>query len=63
MYDLKLDYDFARVSRDLKTTQMRIDFANEDGYWNKFVNKAASKRRKRSLNDFGGNKKRFLEEA
>jgi chitinase len=63
VYDLKFDYDFARVPRDLGTTQMRIDFANEDGYWNKVVDKAASKKRKRSLGDYSGNKKRFLEEA
>lgn len=41
---------------------MRIDYSNEPGYWDKVVNKAASKR-KRSLEGFGGNHKRWLEEA
>ncbi|MCJ1250761.1 hypothetical protein MMC30_007989 [Trapelia coarctata] len=63
VYDLKFDYNFARVPRDLGDTQMRIDFANEDGYWNKVVDKAAGQKRKRSLEHFNGNKKRFLEEA
>ena len=63
VYDLKFDYDFARVPRDLGNTQMRIDFSNEDGYWDKVVNKPASHKRKRSLKEFNGNKKRFLEEA
>ena len=42
---------------------MRIDFANEEGYWDKVVNRAVIKNRKRSLGDFNGNHKRFLEEA
>ena len=63
VYDLKFDYNFARVPRDIGDTQMRIDFANEDGYWDKVVDKSAGQKRKRSLDDFNGNKKRFLEEA
>ena len=63
VYDLKFDYNFARVPRDLGDTQMRIDFANEDGYWDKVVDKSASQKRKRSLSDVNHNKKRFLEEA
>ncbi|KAI0965283.1 hypothetical protein F4678DRAFT_467623 [Xylaria arbuscula] len=41
---------------------MRIDYSNEPGYWDKIVNKAASKR-KRSLDTFDGNHKRWLEDA
>jgi chitinase len=43
-------------------TQMRIDYSNEPGYWDKVVDKAASKR-KRSLDTFDGNHKRWLEKA
>ena len=42
---------------------MRLDFSNEEGYWDKVVNKPAGAKRKRSLEDLGGNHKRFLEEA
>lgn len=43
---------------------MRIDFSNEPKYWDAIVNKAADqKRRKRSLEDVGGNHRRWLEEA
>ena len=63
VYDLTFDYDFRRVPRDIGDTQMRLDFSNEDGYWEKMVDKAATKKRKRSLDDFGANRKRWLEEA
>lgn len=62
IYDLTFDYDFSRVPRDLGDTQMRIDYANEPGYWDKVVDKAA-KSRKRSLDGFDGNHKRWLEES
>ncbi len=42
---------------------MRLDFSNEDGYWDEIVNKAGDHKRKRSLDDFGGNKRRWLEDA
>ncbi|EUC30533.1 hypothetical protein COCCADRAFT_28596 [Bipolaris zeicola 26-R-13] len=63
IYDLTFDYQFKRVPRDLGNTQMRIDFSNEPEYWNNTLNKtASSKRRKRSLEEVGGNHKRWLEE-
>lgn len=64
VYDLNFDYDFRRVPRDLGKTQMRIDFSNEREYWDLIVNKAADhkKPKKRSLDDFGGNHRRWLEE-
>lgn len=42
---------------------MRLDFSNEEGYWDKWVNKPAGAKRKRSFDDLGRNHKRFLEEA
>ncbi|KAJ4319636.1 hypothetical protein N0V84_006272 [Fusarium piperis] len=69
VFDLTFDYDFRRVPRDLGDTQIRIDYSNENTYWNTIVNKAAdSKKRslkrsvKRSLKDVGGSHKRWLEE-
>ncbi|KAL0257640.1 hypothetical protein SLS55_006803 [Diplodia seriata] len=62
IYDLTFDYDFRRVPRDMGNTQMRIDFSNEVGYWDTVVNASASSKRKRSLDDFGGNHRRWLEE-
>ncbi|KAI0523939.1 glycosyl hydrolases family 18-domain-containing protein [Xylaria bambusicola] len=64
IYDLTFDYDFRRVPRDLGNTQMRIDFSNEQKYWERVVDKAAShkKSRKRSLEEFGGSHRRWLEE-
>ncbi|XP_014561636.1 hypothetical protein COCVIDRAFT_11746 [Bipolaris victoriae FI3] len=63
IYVLTFDYQFKRVPRDLGNTQMRIDFSNEPEYWNNTLNKtASSKRRKRSLEEVGGNHKRWLEE-
>ncbi|KAI9766214.1 MAG: hypothetical protein M1839_005004 [Geoglossum umbratile] len=62
IYDLTFDFDWHRVPRDLGDTQMRVDFSNEIGYWDAIVNKAASKKSKRSLEDAGGNHRRWLEE-
>lgn len=69
VFDLTFDYDFRRVPRDLGDTQIRIDYSNENTYWNTIVDKAAdSKKRslkrsvKRSLKDVGGSHKRWLEE-
>lgn len=62
IYDLTFDYDFARVPRDLGESLMRIDFSNEEGYWNNVVNKAGETKRKRSLEDVGRNHKRWLED-
>ena len=63
VFDLTFDYDFSRVPRDIGDTQMRLDFSNEDGYWDKVVDKAVDRKRKRSLEDFGGSRKRLLEAA
>ncbi|KAF2716673.1 glycoside hydrolase family 18 protein [Polychaeton citri CBS 116435] len=64
IYDLTFDYDFSRVPRDLGSTQMRIDVSNEPGYWDKVVDKAASKRKvKRDLSQHDGNHRRWLEDA
>lgn len=67
VYDLTFDYDFRRVPRDLGDTQMRIDFSNEEGYWDSVVASAADndsdlKKRKRSLEDMRGSHRRWLEE-
>lgn len=63
VYDLTFDYNWMRVPRDLGDTQVRVDYSNEDGYWDAIVDKAASKRKaKRSLADVGGSHKRWLEE-
>lgn len=64
VYDLTSDYDFTRVPRDMGSTQMRIDFSNETGYWDMMVDKAGNKRRrKRDLEDFQGNHRRWLYDA
>jgi chitinase len=64
VYDLTFDYDFQRLPRDLGDTQLRVDFANQEGYWDSVVESAAGTKTKikRSLNDMGGNHKRWLEE-
>lgn len=63
LYDLTFDYDFSRVPRDLGETQMRVDFSNEPGYWDKVVAAAASKKKsKRSLDDVQGDHVLWLEE-
>ncbi|KAI0971243.1 carbohydrate-binding module family 18 [Xylaria arbuscula] len=64
VYDLKFDYDFTRVPRDLGDTQIRIDYSNQEGYWNEIVNRAGDKRRKkRTLKEFGGSHRRWLEQT
>lgn len=62
VYDLTFDYDFTRVPVDQGTTQMRLDFSNEVGYWDSVVNRAGETKRKRSLDEHGGNHKRWLED-
>lgn len=63
VYDLTFDFEWMRVPRDLGDTQMRVDFSNEVGYWDNIVNKAAKmKHKKRSLDEVGGNHRRWLEE-
>ncbi|KAF6825037.1 glycosyl hydrolases family 18 protein [Colletotrichum musicola] len=46
VYDLTFDYDFSRVPRDLGDTQMRIDFSNQDNYWNTVVAGASTSKKK-----------------
>ncbi|KAJ3957714.1 hypothetical protein N0V92_005733 [Colletotrichum tropicale] len=62
VYDLKFGYDFSLVPREFGDTQLRIDYSNQEGYWNHIVSRPVSKKRKRSLEDFGGSHKRWLEE-
>ncbi|KAH7146903.1 hypothetical protein B0J13DRAFT_664619 [Dactylonectria estremocensis] len=69
IYDLTFDYEFNRVPRDLGDTQVRIDYSNENTYWNTIVDKAADDKKrslkrsvKRTLQDVGGSHKRWLEE-
>ncbi|KAM3079706.1 hypothetical protein ACMFMG_006117 [Clarireedia jacksonii] len=66
VYDLTFDYNFHRVPRDLGTTQLRIDYSNEPGYWDEVVAAAVSggkkKKYKRSMADVGHSHKRWLEE-
>ncbi|KAL2259976.1 hypothetical protein VTK26DRAFT_6171 [Humicola hyalothermophila] len=62
VYDLTFDYDFTRVPRDFGDTQLRIDYSNQEGYWDRIVAAPAGKKKKRSLAEFGGNHKRWLEE-
>ncbi|KAH6651435.1 glycosyl hydrolases family 18-domain-containing protein [Truncatella angustata] len=64
VYDLTFDYDFRRVPRDLGDTQMRIDFSNQDDYWDTVVSASATSKKKikRSIADTGGNHVRWLEE-
>ncbi|KAH7305460.1 oviduct-specific glycoprotein [Stachybotrys elegans] len=66
VYSLTFDYDFHRVPRDLGSTQMRIDFSNQDDYWDTVVAGSVSKKKrglgKRTLADVGGSHVRWLEE-
>ncbi|KAF2416681.1 hypothetical protein EJ08DRAFT_666620 [Tothia fuscella] len=66
VYDLQFDYEWSRVPQEYGETQLRVDFSNEEGYWDNIVAAAADKSRKkmkkRSLDDVGGNHKRWLEE-
>lgn len=64
VYNLTFNYDFMLVPRDLGDTQIRIDFSNQDNYWDEVVAASAAKKRKskRSLEDVGGNHVQWLEE-
>ena len=68
VYDLTFDYDFRRVPRDLGDTQWRLDYSNEEGYWDAVVDSPGQTRRKRSFPDSGlkgtpGSHKRWLEDS
>jgi chitinase len=62
--NLTFNYDFTLVPRDQGETQMRIDFSNQDNYWDEIVAGSVSKnkKQKRSLDDVGGSHIRWLEE-
>ncbi|KAK2015704.1 hypothetical protein LZ32DRAFT_689406 [Colletotrichum eremochloae] len=63
VYDLKFGYDFSLVPREYGDTQLRVDYSNQEGYWNHIINRPSDKKkRKRSLEDVGGDHKRWLEE-
>ncbi|KAK2850539.1 hypothetical protein FQN49_005565, partial [Arthroderma sp. PD_2] len=63
VYDLTFDYDFSRVPRGMGDTQMRVDFSNQDNYWDQVVAASPSKKkRKRSLDDVDGNHLKWLED-
>ena len=66
VYDLTFDYDFRRVPREYGNTQMRIDYSNQDDYWDNIVARSINRKRdlvqKRTLEDVGGNYVRWLEE-
>ncbi|KAL3708715.1 hypothetical protein TMatcc_006699 [Talaromyces marneffei ATCC 18224] len=63
VYDLKFDYDFRRVPRTYGDSQMRIDFSNEEGYWDAVVDRPGqTKKKKRDLEEVRKNQKRWLEE-
>ncbi|KUL70128.1 hypothetical protein ZTR_09486, partial [Talaromyces verruculosus] len=63
VYDLKFDYDFRRVPRTYGDSQMRIDFSNEEGYWDAVVDRPGqTKKKKRDLEKVRKNQKRWLEE-
>ncbi|KAL3423877.1 glycosyl hydrolases family 18 protein, partial [Phlyctema vagabunda] len=62
VYDLTFDYRFDRVSRAFGDTQLRVDYSNQKGYWDSVVAKPIDKKRKRSLDEFHGSHKRWLEE-
>uniref|UniRef100_A0A093UL90 Uncharacterized protein n=1 Tax=Talaromyces marneffei PM1 TaxID=1077442 RepID=A0A093UL90_TALMA len=52
VYDLKFDYDFRRVPRTYGDSQMRIDFSNEEGYWDAVVDRPGqTKKKKRDLEE------------
>lgn len=62
VFDLTFDYDFRRVPRDFGDTLMRIDFSNEEGYWDTIVNRPGQTKSKRDITSFKQNRKRWLEE-
>jgi chitinase len=63
IYDLTFDFEWTRVPRDTGAeTQMRLDYSNMEGYWDAIVDKPARRKKKRSLAEYGGNHKRWLED-
>jgi chitinase len=63
IYDLTFDFEWTRVPRDTGAeTQMRLDYSNMEGYWDAIVDKPARRKKKRSLAEYNGNHKRWLED-
>lgn len=63
VYDLTFDYAFERVPRAFGDSQMRLDFSNEEGYWDSVVDRPGQKKKKRSeMEEFRQNRKRWLED-
>lgn len=62
VYDLTFDYDFARVPRAFGDSQMRLDFSNEEGYWDSVVDRPGQRKTKRDISEFRGDRKRWLED-
>ncbi|RAH72481.1 uncharacterized protein BO66DRAFT_436148 [Aspergillus aculeatinus CBS 121060] len=63
VYDLTFDYDFRRVPRGYGPSQMRLDFSNEEGYWDAVVSRPASpKKSEPELEEYRQNRKRWLED-
>ncbi|KAL4984435.1 hypothetical protein BDW68DRAFT_193691 [Aspergillus falconensis] len=63
IYDLKFDYDFRRVPRSYGDSQMRIDFSNEEGYWDAVVDRPGqTRKKKRDLVEIRQNRRRWLED-
>ena len=63
VYDLTFDYDFLRVPRAFGDSQLRVDFSNEEGYWDSVVDRPGQTKKKRSdIEEFSRNKKRWLED-
>ncbi|KAM3148412.1 hypothetical protein ABEW05_011367 [Botrytis cinerea] len=52
-----------QVPRDLGDTQWRLDYSNEEGYWDTVVDSPGMRRRKRSFEEQRGNHREFLEES
>lgn len=62
VFDLTFDYDFRRVPRAFGDSQMRIDFSNEEGYWDSVVNRPGDSKIKRDMSEFRRDRKRWLED-
>jgi hypothetical protein len=49
IYELKIDYNFHLIKRQDQPINMRIDYTNLLGYWDKLTNTPADSKRKRSV--------------
>lgn len=55
IYDLTFDYEWRRILSDLGDSQVRVNYSNENGYWDAVVDEAAERRKKRPMTDVDGN--------